>query len=72
MPIIGVEECDGMYHNATGSDDDDSETLPDGYRLIYNDMICAGFAEGKKDSCQVRSVGQNGGSRGSEKKWQKG
>ena len=55
MPIIGVDECDRMYHNDSDSDSE-TETVPKGYRLIYEDMICAGFPEGKKDSCQVRMV----------------
>ncbi|KAJ6652998.1 hypothetical protein lerEdw1_010203 [Lerista edwardsae] len=56
VPIIDVDECDHMFHNDSSSDTD-SETLPRGLRLIYSDMICAGYAEGKKDSCQGDSGG---------------
>ncbi|KAF7237956.1 Prostasin [Varanus komodoensis] len=51
IPILDVDECDKMYHNDSDSSSD-TETVPEGYRLIYDDMICAGYAEGKKDSCQ--------------------
>uniref|UniRef100_A0ACB8EVE2 Uncharacterized protein n=1 Tax=Sphaerodactylus townsendi TaxID=933632 RepID=A0ACB8EVE2_9SAUR len=54
VPILGVEDCDRMYHNNTFSD---SEDVPEGYRLIHKDMICAGYPEGKKDSCQGDSGG---------------
>uniref|UniRef100_A0A8D2ISZ3 Peptidase S1 domain-containing protein n=1 Tax=Varanus komodoensis TaxID=61221 RepID=A0A8D2ISZ3_VARKO len=56
IPILDVDECDKMYHNDSDSSSD-TETVPEGYRLIYDDMICAGYAEGKKDSCQGDSGG---------------
>lgn len=54
MPILDVNKCDEMYHNDSSSSDTDTEVLPKDYRLIYDDMICAGYPEGKKDSCQVK------------------
>lgn len=54
MPILDVDKCDEMYHNDSSSSDIDTEVLPKNYRLIYDDMICAGYPEGKKDSCQVK------------------
>ncbi|XP_072859755.2 serine protease 30-like [Pogona vitticeps] len=52
IPIIDNEECDNMYHQKS-----DVVAMPEGYRLIYEDMICAGYAEGKKDTCQGDSGG---------------
>ncbi|XP_034991110.2 serine protease 27-like [Zootoca vivipara] len=54
VPILDVDKCDQMYHNDSSSDTD---TVPKGYKLIYDDMICAGYPEGKKDSCQGDSGG---------------
>uniref|UniRef100_A0A8C5SEC7 Peptidase S1 domain-containing protein n=1 Tax=Laticauda laticaudata TaxID=8630 RepID=A0A8C5SEC7_LATLA len=45
VPILDVDKCDEMYHNDSN------------YKLIYDDMICAGYPEGKKDSCQGDSGG---------------
>lgn len=45
MPIIDTHLCNQMYsRNALGG------LQP---RTIQHDMLCAGFAEGKKDACQV-------------------
>ncbi|XP_061446252.1 serine protease 33-like isoform X1 [Rhineura floridana] len=53
VPILGVEECDQMFHE----DSNGTETVPQGHRLIYKDMICAGYPDGKKDTCQGDSGG---------------
>nr|XP_056720268.1 serine protease 33-like [Euleptes europaea] len=52
VPILGVEDCDRMYHDNTFS-----YTVPEGYRLIHEDMICTGYPEGKKNVCQGDSGG---------------
>lgn len=49
VPILGTEECDQMFHE----DSNGTETVPLGHRLIYKDMICAGYPDGNKDTCQV-------------------
>ncbi|XP_053119744.1 serine protease 33-like [Hemicordylus capensis] len=54
VPILGVDECNNMYQNDSSTE---TETVPEGYKLIYKDMICAGYPEGKKDSCQGDSGG---------------
>ncbi|XP_068920981.1 testisin-like [Petaurus breviceps papuanus] len=49
LPLIDQETCDLYYHIGTN--------LPPFISRIYDDMICAGFAEGKKDACQGDSGG---------------
>ncbi|XP_040604154.1 serine protease 30 isoform X2 [Mesocricetus auratus] len=55
VPLLGSEECEKMYHIRNIS-------LP-GKRFIQSDMLCAGFAEGQKDSCQALLLpqGDSGG-----------
>ncbi|XP_077774254.1 serine protease 33-like [Podarcis muralis] len=53
VPILGTEECDQMFHE----DSNGTETVPLGHRLIYKDMICAGYPDGNKDTCQGDSGG---------------
>lgn len=45
MPLLDSEECEKMYHIRG--------TSLSGKRVIQSDMLCAGFVEGQKDSCQV-------------------
>lgn len=45
MPIISTPKCNLLY-----SKDAESGFQP---RTIKDDMLCAGFAEGKKDACKV-------------------
>lgn len=45
MPIIDTPKCNLLY-----SKDAESDFLP---KTIKDDMLCAGFAEGKKDACKV-------------------
>uniref|UniRef100_A0ABM5GSH6 Serine protease 27-like n=1 Tax=Pogona vitticeps TaxID=103695 RepID=A0ABM5GSH6_9SAUR len=52
MPILDSDECEKMFHNGT-----ENEVMPKNHRLIYEDMICAGYPEGKKDTCQGDSGG---------------
>lgn len=48
MPLLDSEECEKMYHIP--------ETSQSRKRIIQADMLCAGFAEGQKDSCQVTAA----------------
>lgn len=42
MPILGNDECQEMIHKH-------------GYtKIILPSTVCAGYAEGGKDSCEVR------------------
>lgn len=45
VPLLDSEECEKMYHIP--------ESNLSGKRLIQADMLCAGFAEGQRDACQV-------------------
>ncbi|CAH6786696.1 serine protease 30 [Phodopus roborovskii] len=49
VPLLDSEDCEKMHHIWKTS-------LP-GKRFIQADMLCAGFAEGQKDSCQGDSGG---------------
>ena len=48
VPLLDSEECEKMYHIP--------ESSQSGKRFIQSDMLCAGYAEGQKDSCQVPAV----------------
>lgn len=72
MPIIDTPKCNLLY-----SKDAESSFQP---KTIKEDMLCAGFAEGKKDACKVGiSVGYAGaeacsqglGQGGSQSTWDK-
>lgn len=54
MPIIDTPKCNLLY----------SKDAESGFQLktIKDDMLCAGFAEGKKDACKVGAgIGCDGG-----------
>lgn len=45
MPIIDTPRCNLLYSRDAESDFQ--------LKTIKDDMLCAGFAEGKKDACKV-------------------
>lgn len=47
VPIIDTPKCNLLY-----SKDTESDFQP---KTIKDDMLCAGFAEGKKDACKVQA-----------------
>lgn len=49
MPIIDTPKCNLLYSKDVESDFQ--------LKTIKEDMLCAGFAEGKKDACKVGCVG---------------
>lgn len=48
MPLLDSDECEKMYHIRG--------TSLSGKPVIQSDMLCAGFVEGQKDSCQVTTA----------------
>ncbi|XP_038610234.1 serine protease 27-like [Tachyglossus aculeatus] len=49
VPLIDTQTCDAFYHFGTD--------IPTSQKRIQDDMICAGFPQGQKDSCQGDSGG---------------
>ncbi|KAF1561610.1 Serine protease 27, partial [Eudyptes schlegeli] len=58
VPIMAQSTCRRLYGIDMG------RALPP--RRIQDDMMCAGYAEGVKDTCKVRRGGGRGGARGSQ------
>lgn len=53
LPLIEVDECNWLYQANSSSE---SSEIPEGYKLVQPDMVCAGYADGGKDSCHVRGT----------------
>jgi hypothetical protein len=50
VPIIDTPKCNLLYNKDVESDFQ--------LKTIKDDMLCAGFAEGKKDACKVGGYGK--------------
>ncbi|XP_066433116.1 serine protease 33-like [Eleutherodactylus coqui] len=49
VPLISNSACDEMYHINTN--------VPANQQIVPSDQICAGYADGQKDSCQCLRSG---------------
>ncbi|OCT59131.1 hypothetical protein XELAEV_18001620mg [Xenopus laevis] len=49
VPLISASSCNNMYHY--------NSDLDPATKLVFEDMICAGYPEGQKDACQGDSGG---------------
>lgn len=51
MPLLDARTCDRLYHVGT--------TVPRAELIVLPGNLCAGYAEGHKDTCQVRESSRN-------------